>query len=90
MLEQMAAGHPPEPHWYLPWLGVDSPYRGAGLGNNLLRRCLEVVDADHHPAFLETPNPRTIPFYESHGFEVTSVAQAGECPPLTSMLRAAR
>jgi hypothetical protein len=42
------------------------------------------------PAFLETPNPRTIPFYERHGFEVTSVAQAGACPPVTSMLRAAR
>jgi hypothetical protein len=41
----------------------------------LLRQCLEVVDADHLPAFLEPPNPRTIPFYERHGFEVTSVAQ---------------
>jgi hypothetical protein len=42
------------------------------------------------PAFLETPNPRTIPFYERHGFQVITVAQAGVCPPVTLMLREAR
>ncbi len=87
VLEQMDDAHPTYPHWYLPWLGVDCPRSGAGLGGELLRRCLEVVDADHLPAFLETPNPRTISFYMRHGFEVTSVAQAGGCPAVTSMLR---
>jgi GNAT superfamily N-acetyltransferase len=90
VLERMDAAHPTEPHWYLPWLGVDSPHRGAGLGGRLLKQCLQVVDADHLPAYLDTPNPRTIPFYESHGFEVTTVAEAGACPPVTSLLRAAR
>ena len=90
ILEQMDAAHPKEPHWYLPWLGVDSPHRGAGLGGRLLTRCLEVIEEDHLPAYLDTPNPRTIPFYESHGFEVTTVARAGDCPPVTSLLRAAR
>jgi len=56
----------------------------------LLNQCLAVVDAEHLPAFLETPNPRTIPFYQRHGFEVTNVAQAGACPPVTSMIRRAR
>jgi ribosomal protein S18 acetylase RimI-like enzyme len=88
VLEQMDEAHPRYPHWYLPWLGVDTGRGGTGLGGELLRQCLEVVDADRLPAFLETPNPRTIPFYERHGFEVTSVAQAGACPPVTSMLRA--
>lgn len=87
VLAQMDDVHPTYSHWYLPWLGVDCTRRGAGLGGELLKRCLAVVDADHLPAFLETPNPRTISFYERHGFEVTSVAQAGECPPVTSMLR---
>jgi GNAT superfamily N-acetyltransferase len=90
VLEQMDSAHPRDAHWYLPWLGVDSPHRGAGLGGRLLKRCLEVVDADHLPAFLETPNPRTVPFYGRFGFEVTSVAQAGACPPVTSMLRPAQ
>lgn len=90
VLEQMDAAHPKEPHWYLPWLGVDCARQGAGLGSNLLRQCLVRVDADRSPAFLETPNPRTVPFYERHGFVVTSVSQAGACPPVTSMLRPAR
>ena len=90
VLEKMDRAHPTYAHWYLPWLGVDSPRAGTGLGGELLRECLAVVDADHLPAFLETPNPRTIPFYERHGFKVTSVAQDGACPPVTSMVRPAR
>jgi hypothetical protein len=55
-----------------------------------MERCLEVVDASQLPAYLETPNPRTISFYARHGFEVTGVAQSGSCPPVTSMLRPAQ
>jgi ribosomal protein S18 acetylase RimI-like enzyme len=89
VLEQMDAGHPREPHWYLPWLGVDPALQGAGLGSVLLRHGLARADADRLPAFLETPNPRTVPFYERHGFVVSSVSQAGACPPVTSMRRPA-
>jgi GNAT superfamily N-acetyltransferase len=90
VLDQMDEGHPTFPHWYLPWLGVRPTMQGAGLGARLLKHCLTKVDADHVPAFLETPNPRTVSFYERHGFEVTAVAQAGACPPVTLMLRASR
>ena len=89
-LEQMDAAHPTFPHWYLPWLAVDAPRRASGLGVQLLRLCLAVVDDDRLPVYLETPSPRTIPFYERHGFEITNVTQAGSCPPITSMLRAAQ
>ena len=90
VLEQMDAAHPTYPHWYLPWLGVEPGAQGQGAGGRLLRHCLNIVDESVLPAFLETPNPRTIPFYERHGFEVTAQAQAGACPPMTLMLRAAR
>ncbi len=90
VLEQMDTAHPTDPHWYLPWLGVDAACQGVGLGADLLRQCLMRVDADHSRAFLETPNPRTVPFYERHGFRVTTVSQAGACPPMTSMLRPAQ
>jgi ribosomal protein S18 acetylase RimI-like enzyme len=89
MLEQMDAAHPTYPHWYLPWLGVDPLFQGRGLGAELMRHCLEIVDADRLPTYLESPNPRNVAFYERHGFEVTGVAQAGECPPITFMLRLA-
>jgi ribosomal protein S18 acetylase RimI-like enzyme len=90
VLEQMDAAHPKDPYWYLPWLGVDCACQGAGLGADLLQHGLVRVDAGHSPAFLETPNPRTVPFYERHGFRVTSVSQARACPPVTSMLRPAQ
>jgi len=90
VLGQMDAAHPGYPHWYLPWFGVDIALQGRGLGSQLMRHCLQVVDATHQPAYLETPNPRTISFYQRHGFEVTGEAQAGTCPPITFMLRAAR
>jgi ribosomal protein S18 acetylase RimI-like enzyme len=87
-LEQMAAAHPTDPHWYLPWLAVAPALQGRGFGARLLEHGLSTVDADGLPAFLETPNPRTVPLYERHGFEVVATPQAGDCPPMTSMLRA--
>ena len=77
VLEQLDAVHPEDPHWYLPWLGVDCARQGAGLGADLLRQCLVRVDADHSPAFLETPNPRTVPFYESPDVSVGGVSGVG-------------
>jgi ribosomal protein S18 acetylase RimI-like enzyme len=90
VLRQMDSAHPQYPHWYLPWFGVKTGLQGEGLGGVLMTHCLEIVDATHLPAYLETPNPRNLSFYERHGFEVTATAQAGTCPPVTSMLRAAR
>lgn len=90
VLEQMDRSHPAYPHWYLPWLGVSQAAQGGGLGGKLLKRCLAMVDETHLPAYLETPNPRTVPFYERHGFRIVGAAQAGSCPPITLMLRAAQ
>lgn len=90
VLEQMDSAHPTFPHWYLPWFGVDGARQGKGLGGELMRNCLGLVDQDHLPTYLESPNPRNLPFYERHGFEVTGVSQAGACPPVYSMLRAPR
>lgn len=90
VLGQMDAAHPQYAHWYLPWFGVQAARQGQGLGSQLIPPCLAAVDATHLPAYLETPNPRSIPFYQRYGFEVTGQARAGSCPPLTFMLRPAR
>lgn len=90
VIEQMDAAHPTDPHWYLPWFGVDCARQGGGLGSALLQPCLEIVGRDHLSAYLDSTNHRNIPFYERHGFQVTGERQAGACPPLTSMLRDAR
>jgi GNAT superfamily N-acetyltransferase len=86
-IEQMDAAHPPYPHWYLPWFGVDAKLQGIGLGGMLMAACLWAIDGTGLPAYLETPNPRTIRFYERHGFAVTRSTQTTDCPPITFMLR---
>jgi ribosomal protein S18 acetylase RimI-like enzyme len=87
VLGQMAEAHPTYPHWYLPWFGVDAARQGSGLGGQLLASCLTVIDATHHPAYLESTNPRNVPFYERYGFEVTGHAQAGSSPAIVLMGR---
>jgi GNAT superfamily N-acetyltransferase len=90
VLEQMDASHPKFPHWYLPWFGVESRQQGNGIGGQLLKLCLENVDAEGLPAYLESPNTRNLSFYEWHGFKVVGEARTGACPPVTFMLRPAR
>jgi GNAT superfamily N-acetyltransferase len=86
-IEQMDAAHPRYSHWYLPWFGVDATLQGTGLGGTLMASCLKTVDDTGLPAYLETPNPRTIPFYERHAFRVTGSTKTEDCPPITLMLR---
>ena len=87
---RMDAAHPTFRHWYLPWFGVDSALQNRGVGARLMRRCLDFVDAAHLPAYLESPNPKNLPFYRRFGFEVIGEAQVGACPPVFFMLRDAR
>jgi GNAT superfamily N-acetyltransferase len=90
ILEQMDGAHPRYAHWYLPWLGVAADRQNRGLGGALLAASLEYVDLGGLPAYLETPNPRTIPFYERHRFVVTGHTESITCPPITFMQREAR
>ena len=87
---QMEEAHPAMPHWYLPWFGVYCALQGQGLGSRLMTPCLEIVDQEHLPAYLDSTNPRNVPFYERHGFKVTGQWQAGDSPPIISMLREPR
>src|SRR5262245_37176406 len=61
VFEQMAKFHPPEPHWYLPLIGVDPTHQGKGVGGALLAHALQQCDRDHRPAYLESTNPRNVP-----------------------------
>jgi GNAT superfamily N-acetyltransferase len=89
-LARMEKTHPRYPHWYLPWLGVLPGRQGNGVGGDLLDAVLEYIDRSGLPVYLESPNPRNIPFYERHGFAVTGSAEVGSCPPLACMLRDGR
>jgi ribosomal protein S18 acetylase RimI-like enzyme len=60
----------PGPHWYLALLGVSPPYQSKGIGGLLLTPMLQQADRDGIPCYLETFNPRTVPFYQRHGFQI--------------------
>jgi len=87
--EGMGRYHPEEPHWYLSMIGVDPARQGLGLGSAMLAESLRQCDKDGTIAYLESSNPRNIPLYERHGFEVMGVVQPGDFPGLYPMLRPA-
>ena len=86
----MSGFHPAKPHWYLPLIGVDPVRQGAGYGTELMKHSLQRCDADHKLAYLESSNPRNIPFYERLGFERIGAIQAGTFPQIVPMLRKPR
>ena len=90
VLEQMGSYHPQEPHWYLPLIGVDPFHQGKGYGSALMQHALVPCDRDHTLAYLESSNPKNIPLYERHGFELLGTIQVGTSPPIFPMLRKPR
>ena len=62
--------HMSGPHWYLPILGVDPARQGEGIGSALLEPVLSAADSDRLPCYLDTFQPRNVPFYQRHGFRV--------------------
>jgi len=78
--------HPTEPHAYLGYLGA--AVQGNGYGAAVLAPTLEVVDAFGWPAYLESSNPRNLPFYRRHGFVDRPPLRVPDgCPPITPMWR---
>jgi GNAT superfamily N-acetyltransferase len=90
VFEQMAKYHPQEPHWYLPLIGVDPAHQGKGYGDTLMSYALDRCDRERAPAYLESSNPRNVPFYRRHGFEPVGTIQAGSSPTLVPMVRRPR
>jgi ribosomal protein S18 acetylase RimI-like enzyme len=90
LLEQMDQYHPEQPHWYLPFIGVDPLHQGRGHGSALLRTSLARCERDGLPAYLEASSPRNRALYERHGFDVVAEVRVADCPPLWPMWRAAR
>lgn len=88
--EKMGEWHPEEPHWYLPLIGVDPSAQNKGIGSALMRHAVARFDEEGALAYLESSNPRNIPLYERHGFEVIGQIQVGAAPVVTPMLRRPR
>jgi ribosomal protein S18 acetylase RimI-like enzyme len=84
---EMDRHHPDFPHWYLWAIGVDPARQGRGVGGALMAHMLQRVDAEGMPAYLESSDPKNVPFYERYGFEAVAVIQVRDVPPLTPMIR---
>ncbi len=90
VFEQMSEQHPQNPHWYLPFIGVDPAAQGQHVGSTLLVASLALVDEEGLPAYLESTNPRNVPLYERFGFRVLGEIQVGSSPVMHPMWREAR
>jgi ribosomal protein S18 acetylase RimI-like enzyme len=88
--EQLGGYHPSEPHWYLPLIGIDPSHQNRGLGALLMQHAHRIFDCDKALAYLESSNPRNIPFYQRLGYELLGTVRVGSCPPLSPMLRRPR
>lgn len=88
--ETIAAYHPQEPHWYLAMIGVDPARQGRGYGSAILRESLRRCDEEGVIAYLESSNPKNVPLYERHGFEVIGFVQPADFPGINPMVRQPR
>ncbi len=91
LLNAMESAHPREPHYYLESLGTRADQQGKGAGSAVLEPMLERCDAEGVPAYLESSNPRNVPFYARHGFvERGPLRMPKGAPPMMTMWREPR
>lgn len=88
--EKMDEVRPNEPHWYLPFIGVDPNAQNRGIGNALMTNGASLCDRERLSAYLESTNPRNVSLYKRHGFEVVGEIRVGEALVITPMLRRPR
>jgi ribosomal protein S18 acetylase RimI-like enzyme len=62
----------PGVHWYIWALGIDLERQGYGFGSQLLQKVQKRALAEAMPCYLDTQNPRNVPFYQRHGFRQVS------------------
>jgi GNAT superfamily N-acetyltransferase len=87
-IHALEAHHPPQPHWYLAFVGVEPDKQGRGVGAQLLAPVLDEADRMAQLCYLETPFPATHNFYRSLGFHQDKVLDCFVgAPTMTSFLR---
>lgn len=89
--DRFEAAHPrTEPHWYLSLLATHPDHRGAGLAMDLMADRLDLVDADHLGAYLESTNDANLPLYERAGFRRHGTFEVPQGPAVTTLWRPPR
>lgn len=87
LFELFDAHHPPDPHYYLQFIGVRPERQGTGIGSALLRAVLDRCDLEGAAAYLEA-DERSKFLYLKHGFEATGELRLPKGPSFFPMWRA--
>lgn len=87
IFEQMGKYFPETPCWYLPMFGVDLAHSNQGIGSNLMKHSLEIIDAKNEAAYLTSSNPKNVTIYESFGFKALGRIHFGKDSFVTPMYR---
>ena len=69
-MEEVHEREAPARHLYLAVLAVDTLKQGRGVGSSLIGNMTTRADEEGLPCYLETQQPRNVPLYLRHGFEV--------------------
>jgi GNAT superfamily N-acetyltransferase len=80
-------GSPPYDHFLVWMFGVSPSRQRSGLGRRLMSQALAVADGAEVPAYLTTAKPDNLPYYRSHGYEVSGEAPLPGGAPLWYMER---
>lgn len=73
--------------WYVGFLAVDPDCQGQGVGSVLLQSVVDKADKEDLPVYLETGNPRNVPWYEKFGFATVYTEKAGFMGPTVFYMR---
>ena len=85
----MERHHPREPHYYLPYIGVQPDAHNRGIGTALLAPVLARADDEGLPTYLEASNPDCARLYRRLGFRSLRTLRPAGSPPIDLMRRAA-
>jgi len=88
--EQLDGLRPAEAHLYLGAVGTVPERQGRGLARRTLAVMLDLADAEHVAAFLETSTTANVAFYRSLGFEVSATVPIDGGPTTWAMVRPPR
>jgi GNAT superfamily N-acetyltransferase len=81
----------PDYDHFLIWMfGIRAAYQRQGLGRRLMGEALAAADGAGVPAYLYTSNSDNLPYYRSHGYEITGESTLPGGGPNWFMERPAR
>lgn len=89
-LEKKRANHAGKRHWHLQLIATLPSKQGHGFGAAAIKSSLARADALNMVCYLESSNPKNLPFYERHGFHVVEEVVFPKCreeePPIIYLM----